>query len=78
MLSDREAEHMLNEIESILGPQAAEGFDPKQACDLYKKIRPFLEPLPPWLDKLKPWGPPLAKALRLLMLVADHCCGVTS
>lgn len=69
---DREAREALAEIEKALGGATArEMVDPKQACDTYRRIRPWLERALPWIERV---SRQLAEAVRFLMGIADTLC----
>jgi hypothetical protein len=46
----------------------------KELCDVYKKVKPLIEALLPWIEKL-PNGKRIAAVIRFLMKIADTACG---
>jgi hypothetical protein len=54
---------------------ALAGVDPKELCKLYRNAKPFIVGAIKLIELL-PWGGPVAKAVRLLMQIADTLCPV--
>lgn len=43
-------------------------------CRLYQQSKSTLERLLPWLEKIPGWPSRIAKAIRVLMAIADKLC----
>jgi hypothetical protein len=50
---------------------AASKADP---CDTYRRIKPYLQAILPFVEKVPMWGKRIADAIRLLMKIADAAC----
>ncbi|HST59997.1 MAG TPA: hypothetical protein VLK84_14930 [Longimicrobium sp.] len=73
---EREAIEALNQIQEQLRGRGTdlERFDADDACATYRRIKPFLERVLPWIERLPRFGRQLAEAIRFLMSVADRLC----
>jgi hypothetical protein len=58
----------------IAKARKVKGIDAAKLCEIYKKIRPLLVLLMPFLQKIPVWGPKLVSILQFLMKSADAIC----
>jgi hypothetical protein len=77
MSHDEELMKVAGGLEAALGADkmALAGVDPAELCKTYRKARPWIERAIVLIEML-PWGGPVAKAIRLLMTIADQLCPV--
>lgn len=48
--------------------------DPKKICAEYKKLRPLMLAVLPFIEKIPLYGKKIGDVIRLLMSMADNCC----
>ncbi len=48
--------------------------DPQKICAEYKKLRPFMVAVLPFIEKIPLYGKKIGAVVRYLMSMADHCC----
>ena len=66
------------QLDVALGPDVNKALAVRPAdvdlCALYKKAKPILNGILPVIEMF-PWGGAVAKAIRLVMALADQVCG---
>lgn len=73
---DAEALAALDRIDEALGGArgAEAAIDPKEACEIYRRLRPWIGTVLPIIRRIPVIGPKVARLIEALMSIADHCC----
>lgn len=72
---DAEALAALDQIDEKLGGTGAEAaIDPKQACEIYRSLRPLIGTVLPIIRRIPVIGPKVVRLIEALMVIADQCC----